>query len=110
MKYIAKGTAFGMDCQGDAMASPELARNSLIGFVALSFDVEPWQALELLEAGGPINVEPLPDPEPLPLIEVEEIGTDRIFALLHGYHAPADSLSYSALCKAWGSELASACL
>lgn len=109
MKYIAKGTAFGMDCQGDAMDSELQARNNLIGFVALSFDVEPWQALELLEAGGPINVEPLPDPEPLPLIEVEEIGIDAIRFYLEA-HPGAFRLSYSAICKAWGSELASACL
>lgn len=51
MKYIAKGRAFGMDCQGDAMDSAERARNSLIGFVAFSFDIEPIDALKLLEQG-----------------------------------------------------------
>lgn len=109
MKYIAKGRAFGMECQGDAMGSEREARNSLVGFVALSFDVEPWQALELLEAGEPISVEPLPDPEPLPLIEVEEIGFETIRFYLEA-HPGAFRLNYSALCKAWGSELASACL
>jgi hypothetical protein len=44
----------------------------------------------------------------LPLIEVEEIGTDAAFALLAG-DGPG-FINYSRLCKAWGVAAASACL
>jgi hypothetical protein len=109
MKYIAKGTAFGMDCQGDAMDSPERARNSLIGLVAITFDIEPIDALALLVAGGPIVASLMP--EVLPLIEVEERGTGRICELIDkGLRGFSNYVQYSVLLNAWGAEVARACL
>jgi hypothetical protein len=44
----------------------------------------------------------------LPLIEVEEIGTDAAFAFLAG--TGPGFINYSRLCKAWGVDAANACL
>jgi hypothetical protein len=50
-------------------------------------------------------------PEVLPLIEVEEIGTDRICELIdNGLRGFSNYVQYSMLRNAWSVEVARACL